>query len=62
VTFHGLALNVSTDLGKFGVMNPCGLEAQVMTSLVRELGRAVTLEEVRPRLVEQLGRALGRAA
>jgi lipoyl(octanoyl) transferase len=61
VTFHGLALNVSTDLAKFGVMNPCGLEAQVMTSLGRELGRAVTLDEVKPLLADALGRSLGRA-
>jgi len=60
VTFHGLALNVSTDLSKFAVMNPCGLEAQVMTSLSREFGRAVTLEEFKPLLVARLGETLGR--
>lgn len=61
VTFHGLALNVSTELSKFAVMNPCGLEAQIMTSLSRELDRAVTLEEFKPLLVARLGEALGRA-
>lgn len=60
VTFHGLALNVSTDLTKFAVMNPCGLEAQVMTSLSRELDRSVTLAEVKPLLAERLGEALHR--
>jgi lipoyl(octanoyl) transferase len=60
VTFHGLALNVSTDLSKFGVMNPCGLEAQVMTSLSKELGTGVTLDDVKPHLVRHLSISLGR--
>ncbi|MEO6953680.1 MAG: lipoyl(octanoyl) transferase LipB [Polyangia bacterium] len=60
ITFHGLALNVSTDLSHFGVVNPCGLEAQVMTSLSRELGRDVALAEVKPLLANHLGSTLGR--
>jgi lipoyl(octanoyl) transferase len=36
VTFHGLALNVSTDLSYFSRINPCGFDAQVMTNMVRE--------------------------
>jgi lipoyl(octanoyl) transferase len=60
VTFHGLALNVSTDLGYFGRINPCGFRSEVMTSLSRELGRPVEVGEVRQRLVDELGQALGR--
>lgn len=37
VTFHGFALNVTTDLQRFTAINPCGFRAQVMTSLA-ELG------------------------
>lgn len=33
VTFHGFALNVSTDLSYFHCINPCGLPASVMTSI-----------------------------
>jgi lipoyl(octanoyl) transferase len=33
VTYHGFALNVSTDLSYFQRINPCGLPATVMTSL-----------------------------
>ena len=42
VTFHGLALNVSTDLSYFFRINPCGFESSVMTSITEELeiGRA----------------------
>ena len=60
VTFHGLALNVTTDLSYFARINPCGFEATVMTSLERlaEIDPAA----VKAVLVEELGRALGRAA
>ena len=36
VTFHGFALNVTTELARFATLNPCGLQAEVMTSLAAE--------------------------
>ena len=45
-TWHGFALNVATDLDLFQRINPCGLEAGIMTSMERELDRPVGLEEV----------------
>lgn len=60
VTFHGLALNVATDLSYFRRINPCGFSSDVMTSLERELGRDVSVEAVRRRLAAELGAALGR--
>jgi lipoate-protein ligase B len=38
VTWHGFALNVSTDLGYFDLMIPCGIAEVTMTSIARELG------------------------
>ncbi len=40
VTFHGFALNVSTDLDFFDLIVPCGIEGVTMTSVARELGAA----------------------
>ena len=44
VTFHGFALNVTTDLREFELIVPCGIEGVVMTSVAAELGRSDALE------------------
>jgi lipoyl(octanoyl) transferase len=59
VTFHGLALNVTSDLGYFRRINPCGFEASVMTSMAEQLGE-IDVAAVRAALADELGRALGR--
>lgn len=48
VTYHGFALNVGTDLGAFERIRPCGFDGSVMTSLTRETGRSLSLEQVKP--------------
>jgi lipoic acid synthetase len=52
VSYHGFALNVSTDLRYFRMIHPCGLDGAVMTSMAEQLGREVSLAEVKPRLLE----------
>lgn len=61
VTFHGLALNVTTDLSYFARINPCGFEASVMTSLATQRDD-IDPAAIRAALVDELGTALGRAA
>jgi len=62
VTFHGVALNVTTDLSYFQRINPCGFDAGVMTSLATELApAAIDPAAVRAALVAELASALGRA-
>lgn len=59
VTFHGLALNVGNDLGPFRAFHPCGFDGQVMTSVARELGRPVAVDEVKPPIVAAWARVFG---
>ncbi|MGH7665181.1 MAG: lipoyl(octanoyl) transferase LipB [Gemmatimonadaceae bacterium] len=40
VTWHGFALNITTDLSYFDLIIPCGISGVVMTSVARETGRA----------------------
>lgn len=47
ISFHGLALNVSTALEPFTWMNPCGLKDVRMTSVKMELGREIPMAEVK---------------
>jgi lipoyl(octanoyl) transferase len=39
VAYHGVALNVSVDLGDFGLINPCGMPGLASASIASELGR-----------------------
>ena len=60
VAYHGVALNVSTDLSWFRRFDPCGLEPDVMTSMAAELGAeaAPPLAAVKTALAEELTAAL----
>ena len=52
VTYHGLALNVSTDLKYFEDVVPCRMPSLRMTTLERVVGRAISLEEVADALID----------
>ena len=54
VTMHGLALNASTDLNWFTMINPCGFVDKGVTSISKELGREVSFEEASKVLCEKL--------
>lgn len=50
VTMHGFALNVNTNLSYFNNIIPCGIVNKQVTSIERELGRKVDMEEVKEKL------------
>ena len=58
VTMHGLAFNISTDLSYYNYINPCGFIDKGVTSLEKELGKSVNLEEVKVILRSELDKLL----
>jgi lipoyl(octanoyl) transferase len=44
VTWHGFALNVTTDLSYFDLIVPCGIPEVQMTSVTRELGSELSMD------------------
>lgn len=53
VTYHGIALNVHTDMSHFQTIVPCGIVDKGVTSVARELGRPAGIEEWTTRLIGQ---------
>lgn len=58
VTMHGLAMNVSTDLKWFHLINPCGFTDRGVCSLSTLTGREVAMEEVKPKFINYLAKNL----
>lgn len=50
ITMHGFAFNVNTDLSYFNFIVPCGIQGKQVTSLQKELGREVPVEEVKEKM------------
>lgn len=62
VTFHGFALNVTTDLRGFDLIVPCGIDGVVMTSVAAELGGSDTADlqaRAREAIVQAFGSMFG---
>ena len=58
VTMHGFGLNVNTDLGWFEKINPCGFRDRGVTSIQRETGREISMDEVKDLMTNHLSELL----
>ena len=47
ITMHGFAFNVNTDLNYFNYIIPCGIQNKQVTSLEKELGRKISMNEIK---------------
>jgi lipoyl(octanoyl) transferase len=54
VTMHGLAFNVNTDLDYFNHIVPCGIDDKAVTSLQKEMGARLPMEQVKSILKEKI--------
>jgi len=59
VTFHGLALNVNTDLSYFNRIIPCGLTWADVTSMNQELGKEQSTERVKNSFLHHFAELFG---
>ncbi len=58
VSMHGLALNVNTNLDYYNYINPCGYTDKGVTSLQKELGKEIDMNEVKEKLKQHLQQVL----
>ena len=59
ITFHGLALNVNTDLSYFDRIIPCGLSWADVTSMAKELGKDPSVHNVRESFLRHFAELFG---
>jgi lipoate-protein ligase B len=56
ITYHGLALNINTDMEYFKLINPCGITQYPVSSVSRMLSRTVELSEAAEALADNFAR------
>jgi len=52
ITMHGFAFNINTDLSLFSGIIPCGISGKEVTSLHKETGRTIEIQEVKAKLLK----------
>jgi lipoyl(octanoyl) transferase len=51
---HGFAFNVNTDLSYYHLINPCGFTDKGVTSMKKETGQALDIQDIKSRLKTKL--------
>lgn len=61
VSMHGFAFNINTDLSHFDYIVPCGIEDddKTVTSLQKELGRVIDMQEVKEHIIRHFADVFG---
>jgi lipoyl(octanoyl) transferase len=59
ITMHGFAFNVNTDLSYFNFIIPCGISYKQVTSLEKELGRKVDMDEAKEKVKRNFEKVFG---
>ena len=60
VTSHGFALNIDTDLSFFDLIIPCGITSKPVTSMARELGHEIEINQVAESIPRNFGQVFSR--
>jgi lipoyl(octanoyl) transferase len=59
ITMHGFAFNVNTDLSYFNYIIPCGINNKQVTSLEKELGGKLDMQEVKEKVKNNFEKIFG---
>ncbi|WMT51907.1 MAG: lipoyl(octanoyl) transferase LipB [Ferroplasma sp.] len=51
-TMHGMGLNISTDLKKFNIINPCNFSPEIMTSMDALQNKSYSFNDVKEKFIE----------
>ena len=52
ITMHGFAFNINTNLDYYNFINPCGFTDKGVTSLQKEIGSEMNMEEIKKTLLQ----------